>query len=174
MAIALSPYDQLLSNMLKLQNMNDSAVNLLADKLAIIELINSFGMSIDLRDWDSFRCLFTEQVEFDYSSIGEIAGNLRADNIVKTASKDLGGFQTTQHLITNHLVEIENDIATCKAHVRAMHFLPNKEQESLLEMGGYYTAKLVRLDSDWKIKSWKFTVLWSRGNLELFELAKQN
>ena len=154
--------------------MNESAVNLLADKLAIIELINGFGMSIDLRDWESFRSLFTEQVEFDYSSIGEIAGNLRADDIVKTASQDLGGFQATQHLITNHLVEIENDTATCKAHVRAMHFLPVEETESLLEMGGYYTAELVCINFNWKIKSWKFTVLWSRGDLELFELAKQN
>lgn len=154
--------------------MNDSAVNLLANKLAIIETINRFGMAIDLRDWQSFVSLFTEQVEFDYSSIDEVAGTLQADDIANTARNDLGGFQATQHIITNHLVKIENNTATCKAHVRAMHFLPNKEKDSLLEMGGYYTAGLVCLDSDWKIKSWKFTVLWSLGNLELFELARQD
>ena len=154
--------------------MNDSVVNLLADKLAIIELINRFGMSIDLRDWQSFRNLFAEQVDFDYSSIDEIAGILPANDIANTARKDLGGFQMTQHVITNHLIEINNDAATCNAHVRAMHFLPGTEKESLLEIGGYYNAGLIRIDSDWKIESWKFAILWSRGDLELFELAKQN
>lgn len=154
--------------------MNDSLINSLADRIRIIELINRFGMSIDLRDWSSFRSLFVNQVQFDYSSIGEIAGNLPVNDIVNTARQDLGGFQTTQHIITNHLVEIENDTATCSAHVRAMHFLPNKAPESLLEIGGYYNAELILADSDWKIKSWKFTVLWSRGDLELFALAKKN
>lgn len=154
--------------------MNDSVVNLLADKLAIIELINRFGISIDLRDWRSFRNLFAERVDFDYSSIDEVAGILQADDIANTARQDLGGFQMTQHVITNHLIEINNDTATCNAHVRAMHFLPATDKESLLEIGGYYDAELIRTDTDWKIESWKFTILWSRGDLELFELAKRN
>ena len=45
--------------------------------------------------------------------------------------------------------------------------------ESMLEMGGHYMAKLVRVKDNWKIKGWKFTILWSRGNEQLFELAKQ-
>ena len=154
--------------------MNDSLVKSFTDKIKIIELINRFGMSIDLRDWSSFRSLFTEQVKFDYSSIGEVAGTLSADEIVNTARRDLGGFQTTQHLISNHLIEVKNDTATANAHVRAMHFLPNEVKDPLLEMGGYYTASLVLMDSNWKIQSWKFDILWSRGDLELFELAKKN
>ena len=149
-------------------------MNDLADRLAIIELLNQFGMAIDLRDWESFHSLFTEEVEFDYSSIDEIAGTLQADEIANTARNDLGGFQTTQHVITNHLLEIENNTATCKAHVRAMHFLLNEEKEPLLETGGYYTAELVRIDSNWKIQSWRFTILWSKGDLELFDIAKKN
>ena len=45
--------------------MND-LVNSITDKLAIIELFNQFGMAIDLRDWDSFRSLFADSVQFDY------------------------------------------------------------------------------------------------------------
>jgi hypothetical protein len=127
-----------------------------------------------LRNWEAFRSLFADQVEFDYSSIGEVAGTLQPEAIANTARQDLGGFQATQHVITNHTVEIQNNTATCYAHVRAMHFLPNDQGEPLLEMGGYYTAGLILTNSDWKIKSWKFTVLWSQGNLELFELAKNN
>ena len=154
--------------------MNNTNASELGDQIQIIELINRFGMAIDLRDWDSFRTLFVEQVQFDYSSIGEIAGNFQAEDIVKTARNDLGGFQTTQHLITNHLITIEDNTATCFAHVRAIHFLPNEERDSLLEIGGYYTAELISINAKWKIKNWKFNILWSRGDLELFELAKSN
>ena len=142
------------------------------DHIQIIELINHFGMAIDLRDWKSFQNLFAESVEFDYSSIGEVAATLHPADIANTARSDLGGFQTTQHVITNHLVQVQDNNASCQAHVRAMHFLPNKG-ESMLEMGGHYKAGLVRIENDWKIKGWKFTILWSRGNEQLFELAKQ-
>lgn len=141
------------------------------DKLKIIELINQFGMAIDLRDWSSFRSLFADSVEFDYSSIGEVAATLTPDDIANTACKDLGGFAATQHVITNHYIKLTDNEATCFAHVRAMHFLPNDKGEPLLEMGGYYQAGLIEIDSEWKIKRWKFTVLWSRGNQELFGLV---
>lgn len=128
--------------------MNDSFLTSLAERVRIIELVNRFGMAIDLRDWESFRSLFANPVEFDYSSIGETAGTLQPDDIVSTARRDLGGFQATQHMITNHQVEVLNDAATCYAHVRAQHFLPNDLGEPTFEMGGYYTVGLVRTDSD--------------------------
>ena len=143
------------------------------DQIQIIQLINQFGMAIDLRDWESFRSLFAEEVEFDYSSIGEVAAVLCPEDIVDHARQDLGGFQTTQHQITNHLIELNGDEAMCQAHVRAYHFLPNDQGGSALEMGGYYTAKLIRMEN-WKIKSWQFSVLWSHGNQQLFELAKKS
>ena len=148
-------------------------INSLSDKLAIIQLLNQFGMAIDLRDWDNFRNLFADSVIFDYSSIGEIAGTLKPEEIANTARQDLGGFQATQHVITNHLIKLSGDTATCKAHVRAMHFLPNDERESMLEIGGYYIAGLSCINSNWKIESWKFIILWSKGDLKLFDLAKK-
>lgn len=146
----------------------------MTDRIKIIELINQFGMAIDLRDWASFRSLFADLVEFDYSSIGEVASTLTPEEIANTASKDLGGFEATQHVITNHKIDLRDNEASCFAHVRAMHFLPNDKGESLLEMGGYYQAGLIKANLNWKIQSWKFTVLWSRGNEELFALARKN
>lgn len=151
--------------------MKDSSFISVTDRIQIIELLNQFGMAIDLRDWDRFRSLFADSVEFDYSSIGEVAATLAPDEIANTARQDLGGFQATQHVITNHLINLTGNEASCLAHVRAMHFLPNDRGESLLEMGGYYQAGLIKPNSVWKIKRWKFIVLWSRGNQELFDLV---
>ena len=59
------------------------------------------------------------------------------------------------------------DNATSRAHVRAIHFLSDDKSESMLEIGGYYHAGLVRIDSNWKI-------LWSNGDLKLFDIVKEN
>ncbi len=147
-------------------------LQLLIDTLNIIELISAFGLAIDLRDWDKLQSLFHNPTEFDYSSIGVKSGQLSPEEIANTARHDLSGFQATQHQITNHQVKVEGDLATCQAHVRAMHFLPNDRGDSLLEMGGYYTVQLMRSESQWKIKYWKFRVLWSYGNEDLFKLAQ--
>ena len=152
--------------------MSDLLLTQLADQVKIVEVVNRFGMAIDLRDWEKFRSLFANPVEFDYSSIGEKAGTLHPDDIVNTARQDLGGFQSTQHLITNHQVELLSNAATCYAHVRAQHFLPHDQGESTFEMGGHYTAGLIRIGSDWKIQHWQFSVLWSCGNKELFSIAR--
>ncbi|BAZ11673.1 hypothetical protein NIES4071_34990 [Calothrix sp. NIES-4071] len=160
-----------LGKRLKQIGMNDKLLTTLNDRAAIIQLIDAFGMAIDLRTWEKFESLFHNPTEFDYSSIGVIAGNLQPYEIVNTARHDLSGFQATQHQITNHQVEIIGDTATCTAHVRAMHYLPNTQGNSTFEMGGYYTVGLIRTPSNWKIQRWKFSMLWSHGNQNLFELA---
>ncbi|MEL6471198.1 MAG: nuclear transport factor 2 family protein [Cyanobacteria bacterium J06623_4] len=152
--------------------MTDKFIASSENRAKIIEVVNRYGLAIDLHDWEGFRSLFVNPVEFDYSSIGVAAGSLQPDEIVNTARQDLSGFRATQHLITNHIVEILDDSATCLAHVRAMHFLPNDQGDNTFEMGGYYTSELVCSESDWKIQRWKFSVLWSSGNHDLFRLAK--
>lgn len=147
-------------------------IRLLTDTLNIIELVSAFGLAIDLRDWEKLQSLFHNPTEFDYSSIGVKSGQLSPEEIANTARHDLSGFQATQHQITNHQVKVEGDRATCQAHVRAMHFLPNDRGDSVFEMGGYYTVQLMRSESQWKIKHWKFRVLWSYGNEDLFKLAQ--
>ena len=153
--------------------MSDSLSISAAEKIKIIELLNKFGIAIDSRDWDAFRSLFAKEVEFDYSAIGDIAGVFPPAEITNNAQKNFGGFKATQHLITNHQIESSSDTAECKAYVRAMHVLPNEEVESMLEIGGCYLAELIKTDSDWQIKSWKFKLFWSRGDFTLFELAKK-
>lgn len=153
--------------------MNEQFLTSLADQARIIEVVSGFGLAIDLHDWEKFQSLFADVVEFDYSSIQGPAGNFKPEEIVNDARRDLEGFQATQHVITNHQVKLSGNSATCQAHVRAMHFLPNKQGDASFEMGGYYTIGLIRNAPDWKIKQWRFAVLWSRGNGDLFRLARE-
>ena len=140
----------------------------------IVELICRFGVAIDQRNWNKFRALFANSVEFDYSSIGDVSSVLNPDEIVENARGIFEGFEATQHVITNHQIEVEGDTANCLAYIRAMHILPNDKGEPWFEIGGYYSGKLVRVESDWKIKCWRFSVYWSRGNDRLFELGREH
>lgn len=144
-----------------------------SDHAKIIRLLNTFGVSIDMRDWQTYEGIFADKVDFDYSAIDGPTGQLTPKEILAGAQADLEVFRATQHAITNHVIRVEGDEANCSAHVRAMHFQPNPQGEALLEMGGHYTVKLVRAGDDWKIKAWKFAPLWSRGNTQLFDIAKQ-
>ena len=152
--------------------MTEDSLTTLTDRAKIIEVVNQYGLAIDLRDWDLLHNIFANPVEVDYSSIGIPAASFQPEEMVNAARQDLSGLKATQHQITNHSVKISDDAATCLAHVSAMHFLPNDQGDNTFEIGGYYTAGLIRIGSDWKIKHWKFSVLWSRGNNDIFRLAK--
>ena len=145
----------------------------LIDKDTIINIRVRFTRYIDTKDWKGLTTLLSDRVDVDYSDFGIPIQTMTREEFVGLIRNTLSreGVRT-QHYISNFDISVEGDNATCQAHVRAMHFLPN-EGESMLEMGGYYEAKLVRIAQDWKIKSWKFTILWSRGNEELFELSKK-
>jgi hypothetical protein len=78
----------------------------------------------------------------------------------------------TQHMITNHVITLEGDHATCVAYVQARHHLPNEKGNSDQVTYGYYTNRLVRTVEGWKIRGRKLTVRWNEGNMHIFELAR--
>lgn len=149
-----------------------------SDRAAVIELMNRFGWTIDARDWDGYEALFDDEVDFDYSAIDGPAGRLSPADIREGATVELGGFDHTQHAITNHVVTLDGDRARCEAHMRAMHVLHDRpaglvtDGDPLFENGGHYSAELVRREGGWRIAAWTFTVYWSRGNGGLFQAAR--
>lgn len=53
-----------LGKRLKQIGMNDQLLTTLNDRATIIQLIDSFGMAIDLRSWDKFESLFYKNLIF--------------------------------------------------------------------------------------------------------------
>jgi SnoaL-like domain len=82
------------------------------------------------------------------------------------------------HMITNHVITVAGDNATCIAYVQARHYLPNDTGDSMQTMFGYYTnrfvrtpARFVRTPAGWKIRACKLTLTWQTGNWGIFALA---
>lgn len=153
--------------------MSDAKLQELYDRLEIIDLLYQYGRGGDLGEWEGLRSVFTEEVEYDFSSLeGAPPVKMRSDEWVAQARSLLTGMKATQHIITNHVINIKGDEATCIAYIHSQHYLPNETKEDTFLVGGYYTGHLVRTSQGWKIDKWKLNVTWTEGNRNLFTFAR--
>jgi len=133
----------------------------LKDRMDITATSLSYATGIDMRDRDLYLSCFTEELEIDFSSMGmEGPARVKAEEWVDQAFGLVGGFQSTQHIITNHVITLEGDEATCVAYLQAQHFNP----DNMLTVGGYYTNRLVRTPEGWKISKLKLTSTWTKNS----------
>lgn len=143
-------------------------MNEATDHIAIIETTNRIAILSDRRDWAAVRDCFTEQVEFDYTSLngGEPATIAAAIQVQQWADVFSSTFKTTQHLIGSHVVRLNGDTATCMAHFQAHHTYLDSGKTSWL-LAGSYDYEFVRSADSWKVQKMKMTALWETGDRPL-------
>ncbi|WP_067483296.1 nuclear transport factor 2 family protein [Actinomadura hibisca] len=144
----------------------------LEDRLNIVETCTRMAWHADQREWDALAGIFAEKVTLDYTSLnGGEPAELTPEQIVGGWSQVLGGFDATQHLITNHLVTLEGDRAVCTASFQATHRLANPFGSPLWTLGGTYRFDLVRSGDGWLISGVVMTATWADGNQKLMDLV---
>ncbi|MEM7015822.1 MAG: nuclear transport factor 2 family protein [Pseudomonadota bacterium] len=138
----------------------------------VCESIYRYGLGIDTRDWQLYRSIFTDAIDMDFSSYsGQPGGRMSADEWVNGCKILFMGLDATQHTMTNPIVDIAGDRATCKMYMQAAHFLKNDMGDDEFTLGGYYDDRLIRTADGWQIEAVTLTVLWNRGNRHIMELA---
>jgi hypothetical protein len=146
----------------------------LLDRAAISDVQLRYATGLDSRDWPLYRSCFTDEMDADFTSVfGGQPRRVRADQWVAAARRLMTPLKATQHMITNHVITIDGDEATCVAYVQARHHLPNDTGASEQNMFGYYTNRFARTPEGWKICACKLTVTWNTGNWNIFELARR-
>jgi hypothetical protein len=146
-----------------------------ADKFAVIEKINQVALFADLHQWDRLvQEVFHDKVTVDYTSLfgGEVE-TLPSSELVARWKTALPGFESTQHLLGSHHVEIDKDTAKAIVHVRANHFLPNTMGGDTWVVGGTYYYELTRTDTGWRVHSSRLAKSYVEGNQHLLALAQQ-
>ncbi|MFG2139948.1 nuclear transport factor 2 family protein [Streptomyces sp. NPDC048650] len=144
------------------------------DRYAIIETCDRMGWHSDRHEWDRATALFTPEVLLDYTSLlGGSPDTVSAAGLVESWAAVLGGYDASQHLMTNHLVALDGDAAECTASFQATHRLENPLGSPLWRIGGTYRFHLVRTGGGWKIDELAMTVLWSEGNQGIAALATE-
>lgn len=142
------------------------------DRMAIIETCTRMAWHTDQREWEQVEQVFADEVTLDYTSLnGGQPVTLTPAQVVAAWSGALGGFDATQHLVTNHLVTMTGDAAACTASFQATHRLANPFGAPLWTLGGTYRFDLVRVADAWKISGVVMTAAWADGNKDLLMLA---
>jgi pantothenate kinase len=140
--------------------MDEKKLQRLLDRMEIIETATRYATGVDTRDRDVYRSCFTDDIDLDMSDMGlgepmKVSADVWTDQAISLVS----GFQATQHIITNHVITIDGDLATCVAYLQAQHYNP----ENMYTVGGFYTNTLVRTGEGWKISKLKLTPTWTQN-----------
>ncbi len=138
--------------------MDNAKIQMILDRLEIIDVSNRYATGCDLRDSEIYRSCFTDEIDTDFSSVG-IGDKMKlsADAWVDIVINFMQNYEATQHIITNHSITINGDEATSIAYLQAQHLLSG----SLHTIGGYYTNKLKRTSKGWRITDLKLTQTWT-------------
>jgi hypothetical protein len=145
-----------------------------SERQAIIDVTYRYGLALDQKDWRLLRSVFGEAIEVDVSP-GDGSGFRQYSGAewANLVSGMIGGFDATQHIMTNHRVSINGRQARCNNYLHAMHILRAAEGEESWEVGGWYEWDMVNKGGDWVVSRYRLELAWQRGNLGLRKLARE-
>jgi hypothetical protein len=128
------------------------------DILEIQQLLARYSRSLDTRDWELYRSVFTEDAFIDYAASGGTTG--QRDQVVEWLRKTLGTIDWSgMHYITNIEAEVTGDTAQVRAAVFNPMQFPG--MTGLTYFGGYYHHDMVRTPDGWRSRNLREEVLWS-------------
>jgi hypothetical protein len=88
------------------------------------------------------------------------------DEYVAALSGAFAPFVATHHSITGHLVTIDGDRATARAHVRAEHWVPDDVASggpNRWLVVGFYENEAVRTEHGWRFSKVKLTAAYQEN-----------
>jgi hypothetical protein len=124
-------------------------VQQLSDRLEIDDLLTRYATTLDAKDWAGWADCFTPDAHIDYTAAGGITGTLA--EVQAWLAPVMAGFPMTQHLVTNTVVSIDGDRATCRSALLNPMGVPDGDDMMLWIEGGYYRDRLVRTAAGWRI-----------------------
>jgi len=91
------------------------------------------------------------------------------ENILDGHTKSFARFKATHHVITNFIVDIDNNMATLRSNIIANHLWADNEDNPSLNnkhflADGVLSAKAIKVENHWRINELKNHVVWRTGD----------
>ena len=142
-------------------------------RAAVIAACTRMAWLADQRDWAALEAVFTETVLVDYTSLeGGEAQQMPAAQLVENWRGTFDGLTATHHMLSNFLIEIGGERATCTADFQATHLGDDPYGDRLWTLGGTYRFELSGSAADWRIAKLTMNAIWGRGNRHIMTLAQ--
>ncbi len=142
------------------------------DRLDVIDVCTRMAWHADRRQWDALAEVFADEVALDYTSLtGGVPAQVGRDALVGSWRQLFGTMTATQHLLGNHLVTVDGDVAECTAQFQATHLADMASGEDRWILGGHYWFRLIRVSVRWQISAVTMMVTWSSGNQAVLDAA---
>lgn len=139
----------------------------LEHRAEIANVLCRYATGIDRRQWDSFRRCFGPVVRINLFRTGGWVVVDR-DELVRRVRHVFEMYDATQHLSTNHQIEINGDEASASSTLNATHHIRGEPGGQFHQQVGYYEHRLTRRDG-WRIDSIEQVGSWQRGNQTIFD-----
>jgi hypothetical protein len=140
-------------------------VQRLVDRVAVVDTIVGIANAFDRKDWTRLRGYLAPELEVDYSDFrGEPSSRVSADAYVAGRASGLHDLATL-HISTNHEVQLDGDLATCRSAYRIYRVDRSLAPEAgRLDTAGHYEHRLARAGGRWLVTAITQTVVMQRGN----------
>jgi ketosteroid isomerase-like protein len=140
----------------------------LLDRQEIVDVTIRYCNALDLRDWELLASCFTDDAVFSAGPWGEHEG---VEAIVGLCNSVFPGMDMTQHLVSNHVVEVSGDEATCTCDLVAEHLLRAAAGGDQTTTRAIYHDRLRRTADGWRFAHRSLDVTWQEGNVGIWAEA---
>jgi hypothetical protein len=144
------------------------ALEALAAKDAIVDVVNELFRATDERDWAAVRACFAPVVHFDMTSVaGGAPAELSGERIAAAWEEGLRSVEAIHHQAGNHRVRVAGERAEACCYGTAWHWKRRRDGRNTRVFVGTYELGLVRAEDRWVVDRFRFVLKFVDGNLEL-------
>lgn len=136
----------------------DEMVQLLYDRALISDLLLTYARTADAQDFEAHAALYAEDGTLSIFGGEPIP---QADIARENASK-ASLFVATQHISSNHQIEIDGDTARSRSYLQATH-VADPDADLHWTVGGWYDCTYRRSATGWKFATVEITPVWQSG-----------
>lgn len=127
---------------------DEAKLQLLADKQEIYDVLMRCARGSDRYDMELFKSAFHPDATMVYE--GLFQGD--AEEVFQRVEKFHQTLDGTMHVISNHLADVDGDVAYAETYVNAYHWAtPRDDLTRNFTTGSRYIDRLERRNGEWKI-----------------------
>ncbi len=138
--------------------------DLLADRLALADLVTEYALAVDQRRIDDVVALFTENGRLAIYTGSPGDGPPRQERLgheaIAKAMRVLNAFDTTTHFVGQHTAVVDGDRAEGTTYCLAHHLRGEAPDRTVFIMSIRYLDRFVRTADGWRLQERVLAVDW--------------